>query len=70
MVVLEVADERFCKLMEHIRVASSCRHWARREPPAARGLNRCADHHSALAAGMLTEMMAGRSCNPSVRPPQ
>lgn len=43
------------KAIAHGATAGGCSMWSRRDETTARGLNRCADQHSALAGAALTE---------------
>jgi hypothetical protein len=52
----EPCADWFGDLIKHNNVASACRHWATREPKAARGLLRAADKQKALAGALLEEM--------------
>ena len=66
---LEVqADEWFLKLINYSACAGGCRSLARREPDAARSLNRAADKYSAAGTELLSEWMAVGP-RAKVRPP-
>lgn len=61
---MPILDERpsekwFCDLMKHAALAGSCNYWSRREPAAARGLNRIASRERALAGAALNEFLEG-----------
>ena len=56
--VLQVADDWFCKMLSHATVAGACSAMARQEPGAARGLMRAADKHRAAATALMLEKMA------------
>jgi hypothetical protein len=53
---MEVATKGFCKMLEHVRVAVRCRDYAFKDADVARGLNRCADEHSRVAAQLLNQI--------------
>ena len=50
---IEPAEKWFQECIRHAVVSGACRDWARREPEAARGLLRAADHHHEIAVSLV-----------------
>jgi len=49
----EACEDWFEELITHLAVAGGCGYWARLEPKAARGLNKCAVKHRGHANALM-----------------